>query len=100
MRGSWVPVAAAIVLATATAATACVATGIAPCPGTSAFDIRTGPLTRAEIDARIGTPGAPIADAVTQDVSRTWEAVRRRPAHPVIAYPAERAQTERKGETP
>jgi hypothetical protein len=75
--------------------------GPARCPGTiSVWDNRTQPLTREDINARIGTPGAPIGGAVTADTSRTWNAVRRQPRRPVIAYPADPPHMERKGEMP
>jgi hypothetical protein len=73
--------------------------GAAGCSG-SVWDMRTGPLTRADIDARTGAPGAAVAREVTADTSRSWKAVRRQPRQPVIAYPSDPPHIERKGDMP
>ena len=85
-----------------TAAHACSPGAVfARCPGTgSVWDNRARPLTREDINARIGTPGAPIGGAVTTDTDRTWEAVRRQPRRPVIANPADPSDREPRGERP
>jgi hypothetical protein len=73
----------------------------AGCAGTnSAWDNRTRPLTRDDINARIGPPGAPISRDVTADTARSWEAVRRQPRPPAIASPSDPTEAERKGDRP
>jgi hypothetical protein len=93
---------AAVLIALPGAALACIPgnrvtcpPGIAPDPGRP-----IAPLTRADINARIGTPGAPIGDKVTEDTARTWEAVRRQPRAPAIVYPHSDSHIPRKGGTP
>jgi hypothetical protein len=81
---------AASLIAAAPAGWACTATGVAsPCPGARdfGFPTRMAPLGRADIEARIGTPGPPIVDEVTRDVSRAWTAVRRHPQPPALLDP-------------
>lgn len=66
-----------------------------PEPGT-----RIAPLSREDLNARIGNPGPPVLDAVRRDMARTWEAVRRRPQPPAIAYQPSSPQDGTKGDTP
>lgn len=98
----WLPV-AALLAATAPPALACTATGgTSRCPGGVEPELgaRLPPLTREDINARIGAPGTPVVRDVTSDVSRTWQAVRRPLRPPAIAYPGEPAHDGAKGDTP
>jgi hypothetical protein len=102
-RAGWLlPVALLLASAGPAAPQACrPGLGPAACAGTSSvWDNRTRPLTRQDIDARIGAPRAPVAREVTADTARSWQAVRRQPRPPVIAYPSDPPQMERKGDMP
>jgi hypothetical protein len=93
---------AALLLATPGAAAACLAGAPAPCPPRLQGDpgAPVAPLTREDLNARIGLPGPPIVDAVRRDVKRSWEAVRRRPPPLAIAHPPGRPHVRAKGEMP
>jgi hypothetical protein len=97
-----VPLLAALLLAAPGPAVACTPGSLAACPPGIAPDprARLGPLTRDDLNARIGTPGPPVADEVARDTARTWEAVRRQSQEPVIAYPRTRPHMRAKGEMP
>ena len=99
--GRAIPFLAALLLS-APAAIACTPGSLVACPPGTAPDpgARIRPLTRDDLNARIGTPGPPITDEVARDTARTWEAVRRASEAPVIAYPRARPHMRAKGEMP